>query len=98
MRWRRKGKVIDNTIALISPSSRLNTIFPLRVSRAVSALENSGFKVKNIFDPIPSDLSFHDSILHRVSELHSAFADPDVKAVITTIGGSSANELLPYID
>lgn len=30
--------------------------------------------------------------------LHEAFADPDVQAVIPVMGGSSANQLLKYID
>jgi muramoyltetrapeptide carboxypeptidase LdcA involved in peptidoglycan recycling len=83
---------------LISPSARLNDIFPLRISRAVSALENLGFKVKVIFTPIPASASHADQIQHRVQELHSAFSDPEVKAIITTIGGLSANELLPFMD
>jgi muramoyltetrapeptide carboxypeptidase LdcA involved in peptidoglycan recycling len=87
-----------NTIALISPSARLNNIFPLRVSRAAFALESIGFRVKIIFTPISDNASHADQISHRVHELHSAFKDPEIKAIITTIGGLSANELLPFID
>ena len=38
------------------------------------------------------------SIAFRVADLHEAFADPDVKAIMTVIGGSNSNELLPYLD
>ena len=38
------------------------------------------------------------SIASRVHDLHAAFADPDVAAVLTVIGGFSSNELLPHID
>jgi muramoyltetrapeptide carboxypeptidase len=38
------------------------------------------------------------SIASRVADLHEAFADPDVKAILTVIGGSNSNELLPYLD
>ncbi|WP_241987049.1 S66 peptidase family protein [Cryobacterium sp. Sr3] len=38
------------------------------------------------------------SIASRVADLHAAFADPDVKAILTVIGGSNSNELLPYLD
>lgn len=34
----------------------------------------------------------------RVADLHAAFADPDVAAVLTVIGGFNSNELLPYLD
>jgi muramoyltetrapeptide carboxypeptidase len=38
------------------------------------------------------------SISARVHDLHAAFADPDVGAVMTVIGGHNSNELLPYLD
>jgi muramoyltetrapeptide carboxypeptidase len=38
------------------------------------------------------------SIASRVADLHAAFADPEVDAVLTVIGGFNSNELLPYLD
>jgi muramoyltetrapeptide carboxypeptidase LdcA involved in peptidoglycan recycling len=37
-------------------------------------------------------------IEQRVSDLHEAFADPVVRAVITVIGGYNSNQLLPMLD
>lgn len=37
-------------------------------------------------------------IANRVADLHNAFTDPDVKAVMTVIGGHNSNQLLPYLD
>ena len=85
-------------IALLSPSFRLNDIFPLRVLRATTALEPLGFAVKTIYTPILSTASHYQQIQHRVAELHSAFSNPQVTAIICTIGGLSCNELLPFID
>jgi muramoyltetrapeptide carboxypeptidase len=34
----------------------------------------------------------------RVSDLHQAFMDPDVQAILTVIGGFNSNEMLPDID
>lgn len=34
----------------------------------------------------------------RVSDLHEAFADPDVDAVITALGGYNSNQLLPLLN
>lgn len=34
----------------------------------------------------------------RLEDLHSAYADPKVKCIIPAMGGSSANQLLKYID
>lgn len=38
------------------------------------------------------------SVASRAADLHSAFADPDVAAVLTVIGGYNSNELLPHLD
>jgi muramoyltetrapeptide carboxypeptidase LdcA involved in peptidoglycan recycling len=37
-------------------------------------------------------------VASRLADLHAAFADPDVAAVLSVIGGFNSNELLPYID
>lgn len=38
------------------------------------------------------------SIESRVADLHEAFADPEVRGILTVIGGFNSNELLPYLD
>ena len=38
------------------------------------------------------------SIKARVADLHAAFENPEVKAIITAIGGYNSNQLLDYID
>lgn len=38
------------------------------------------------------------SIEKRVEDIHDAFADRNVKAVFTIIGGANSNQLLPYLD
>lgn len=38
------------------------------------------------------------SIASRVADLHAAFADPAVAAILTVIGGFNSNELLPHLD
>ena len=38
------------------------------------------------------------SIESRIEDLHEAFSDKNVKAVITVIGGFNSNQLLRYID
>jgi muramoyltetrapeptide carboxypeptidase len=37
-------------------------------------------------------------VTSRVEDLHDAFADPDVNAIMTVIGGFNSNELLPHLD
>jgi len=38
------------------------------------------------------------SVASRVSDLHAAFADPEVTGILTVIGGFNSNELLPHLD
>lgn len=38
------------------------------------------------------------SIVDRVYDLHQAFQDPEVKMIITVIGGFNSNQLLSYLD
>lgn len=38
------------------------------------------------------------SIASRVSDLHDAFADPNVKGIITVIGGFNVNSILDHLD
>ncbi|MEV0194902.1 LD-carboxypeptidase [Nonomuraea sp. NPDC050691] len=38
------------------------------------------------------------SVASRVADLHDAFADPSVAAILTVIGGYNSNELLPFLD
>ncbi|MFI7696909.1 S66 peptidase family protein [Nonomuraea sp. NPDC049655] len=43
--------------------------------------------------------AFHSSsVASRVADLHDAFADPSVAAILTVIGGYNCNELLPHLD
>ncbi|KAI0126080.1 peptidase u61 ld-carboxypeptidase a [Xylariales sp. AK1849] len=82
------------TIAFISPSARLNDEFPDVMSRATNVLSGRGYKVRTFFNP---DTTIQSSITNRLSELRAAFSDPDVSAIICTIGGPSFTELLPAL-
>lgn len=39
-----------------------------------------------------------DSVRVRCEEIHAAFHDSTIAAVICTIGGAHANEMLPFLD
>ena len=38
------------------------------------------------------------SILERAQELNALIRDPEVRCIMSTIGGSNSNSILPYID
>ncbi|OAA75575.1 Peptidase S66, LD-carboxypeptidase A [Akanthomyces lecanii RCEF 1005] len=87
-----------DTIALVAPSSRINHVFPLRVARARAFLEVQGFRVREIYSPSLPSGSYRAAVRARAAELHAAFADPAVRAVVCCVGGLAANELLPHLD
>ncbi|KAB8227341.1 S66 peptidase family protein [Aspergillus alliaceus] len=87
-----------NTIAFVSPSLRLNDDFPTPLARGKAFLETLGFPVKVIFQSLPPNATIADSVRVRCKELHAAFTDPEVKAIICTSGGSHANELMSSLD
>lgn len=87
-----------DTIAFVAPSARINHIFPLRIARARAFLEAQGFKVREIYSAeIPTD-SFRAAVKARVGELHEAFRDDEVRAIVCAIGGLTANEIIPHLD
>ncbi|TVY93714.1 putative carboxypeptidase [Lachnellula willkommii] len=86
-----------DTIAFVSPSGRLSDIFPSATTRAKSHFESRGFKVKT-FDTKLLSTDFRRATLQRCEELHAAFADPDVKCVLCTSGGTTCNELVRFLD
>ena len=65
---------------------------------AKETLENLGFRVSFSEHYLESDMLSSSSIKSRVADLHAAFADDSVDAILATIGGFNSNELLPYID
>lgn len=87
-----------DTIALVSPSARLHDVIPWRVERAAAFLKHEGYHVKVIHNPQLPKSPLSANIAARAEEVHSAFQDPSVKAIICCIGGWTANELLPALN
>ena len=84
---------------MVSPSSSIEHIggFDANV-RAKEKLEELGFDLSFSSNYFEHDLFDSASIASRVEDLHEAFLDSSVDAVLATIGGFNCNELLPYLD
>lgn len=83
---------------MIAPSRSLAMIDPSIREIANTRFEKLGLRVTFGEYVEESDEFGSASIAHRVADLHAAFEDDDVKAIITVIGGFNANQLLPYLD
>ncbi|MFC3749812.1 S66 peptidase family protein [Paenibacillus sp. GCM10012306] len=85
-------------IRIISPSRSLSLIAPEQREEAKQQLERLGFTVSFSKHALEADEFVSSSIESRVADLHEAFLDPNVKGILTTIGGFNANQLLRYLD
>ncbi|WP_196157163.1 S66 peptidase family protein [Reinekea sp. G2M2-21] len=87
-----------DTLAFYSPSSPATAFAPNRTRRAVKFLESKGYRV------VAGDLTGHNdhyrsgSIQARADELNALIRNPDVRCIMSTIGGANSSSLLPYID
>ncbi|GBG93768.1 microcin C7 resistance MccF related protein [Ligilactobacillus salitolerans] len=86
-------------IRIIAPSDSLARVGGMEANlSAKRKLEDWGYQVSFGENVEEVDLQGSSAITSRVSDLHQAFADDHVKAILTVIGGTTSNELLPYLD
>src|SRR5450631_2573541 len=85
-------------VRVIAPS-RSFSIIP-KDQREISSerLESLGLKISYGRHIEESDDFKSTSIASRISDLHEAFADKSVDAVLTVIGGFNVNQLLKHLD
>src|SRR3989344_6417913 len=90
----KKGDVIG----IIAPSAGLAAIMPHRLDNAVKFLESQGYKIKEF--PCTRKINGWESApaKERAREIMDAFLDKELKAIICTIGGNTANKTLKYLD
>lgn len=61
-------------------------------------LERLGFHVSFSAHAEEIDAFASSSIESRVNDLHEAFSDPEVKAILSVLGGYNSNQLLTHLD
>ncbi|MFB5088715.1 LD-carboxypeptidase [Psychrobacillus sp. PGGUH221] len=85
-------------IGIYSPSSPVTYSSPKRYKRAKSFLESKGLQIVEGNLTGKRDYYRSGSILERANELNELIRDPDIKCIMSTIGGTNSNAILPYID
>ncbi|WP_099188332.1 S66 family peptidase [Tepidibacter mesophilus] len=97
MNYIEKLKVGDS-IGIFSPSSPITYSCPKRFERAKKYLQDKGFKI--IEGSLTGKYDFYrsGSIKKRAEELNELIRNPEVKCIMSTIGGMNSNSILPYID
>ena len=87
-------------VMVIAPARGLKLIGEDCRTIARERLERLGLEV--VFAPNTTDENWDymgsASVEKRVADIHTAFSDKSVKAILTVIGGFNSNQLLEYID
>lgn len=97
MKYMNKLKPGD-TIGIFSPSSPITYFCPERFHRGEKYLETMGFKILEGKLTGKNDFYRSGSIKDRAEELNELIRNPEVKCIMSTIGGMNSNSILPYID
>jgi len=85
-------------IRIIAPARSLAIIGEENIRLATEKLEKAWYKVtfgKHVFE---RDIFDSSSIVSRLQDLHEAFLDTNVRAILSVIGGYNSNQLLESID
>ncbi len=85
-------------IRVIAPSRSLAAVWVEKYEKALAYLESQGFKVTFSKHCREMDEWNSSSIQSRVDDIHEAFLDDNVKAILTAIGGFNVNQILEHID
>ena len=85
-------------IRIVAPSRSLSMLSDDIVNLAKENLEKEGFIVSFSKNCREKDIFMSSTIKSRVDDLHEAFEDPNVRAILSVIGGFNSNQLLNYLD
>jgi muramoyltetrapeptide carboxypeptidase LdcA involved in peptidoglycan recycling len=87
-----------DTVAIVSPSAPALGRFPHRLARGRVYLGSLGLQVRVMPNAQNVTAWTAGTPEERAADLHAAFADDEIAAVVCAIGGNHSNELLPHLD
>ena len=82
---------VGDEVRVIAPSRSMGIISSTNKALAIKALESLGLQVTFGQQVDEQDIMHSSSIESRLTDLHEAFADPNVKAILAVIGGYNSN-------
>lgn len=85
-------------IRVIAPSRSLSIVNSDVYKRALNFLTEKGFKITFSNNCRELDPFNSSTVQSRVDDIHDAFLDSNVKAILTAIGGFNVNQILESID
>ena len=89
---------LGDEIRVIAPARSMSLLSKENILLAKEKIEAEGFIVSFSKHCEESDMFMSSSIESRVEDIHQAFQDKNVKAILTVIGGFNSNQILSYLD
>lgn len=89
---------IGDSIGIFSPSTPITYICTRRFERSKKFLQDKGFKIIEGSLTGKNDFYRSGSIKERAEELNELIRNPEIKCIMSTIGGMNSNSIVPYID
>jgi len=87
-----------DTIGIVSPSWGGAGKFPHRTQQGIEQLNALGFRVRLAPHALSHQGYVSDTAANRAQDINALFADPEIKAIIASIGGDHSCHLLPLLD
>ena len=93
-----KALKIGDTVAVLAPSGGAAHTFPHIYENGLEALRELGLKIKEYPTAKKPGDYLATNPKARAEDINNAFRDPEVNAIIATIGGEDSIRILPYLD
>jgi len=87
-----------DTVAVLSPSSGAAAAFPEIYENGLNILKEWGLDVKEYPTTRANTIVLRSDPAGRARDLNDAFADKNVRAIFSSIGGNDSIRILPYLD
>ena len=88
-----------DTVAVLSPSWGGPAVFPHVFDKGLAVLrEDFGLRVREFPTARRAPAALQADPRARAADLNAAFADPEIAAIVASIGGEDSVRLLPYLD
>lgn len=87
-----------DAIGIFSPSSPISATVPVRYQRGLDYLAAKGFRIVEGSLAGKRDFYRSGSIRARADELNALIRNPEIRCIMSSIGGMNSNSILPYID
>ena len=87
-----------DTIGVVSPSNPVTPEYQRQYEAGITFLQEAGFVIQPGNFTHSTSWNYAAAPLEKAADINSMFANPDIKAIICTQGGDTANAVLPYLD